>query len=359
MTIRGRVTLWYSLVLYVSFLLTAGGMYYELIYERDLYHRRHEPEHPVEEEVGEVLGYYIFPALVLTVVGGWFLLRRSLAPLNQLTRAAERLNAENIQEALPRSFNGDEVDRLSEVLNAMNQRLSAAMTEIHEFMLHASHELRTPLTILHSEIETSLGRTQSTEEKERLGGQLDEIQRLTQIVESLALLARSNSGQMKYVQEPVPFHQLIQDAAEDACALGRSKQLRVEVKQMDEVWVLGDRDRLRQMVLNLVENACKYNKPQGSIVVAGNVDDSLVTLEIRNTGDGIRPGDLPHVFKKFYRGSSDSIKDPGGSGLGLSIAQSIVKAHGGNIAIDVSLSDWTVVRTTLPRLSASKMQYLT
>jgi signal transduction histidine kinase len=348
-TIRNKVTLWYGIVLLVAMLLLGGGMYYEFVVEPASVRAHHKPEEPIEEEVGEILLYFVLPAMVMTVLGGWWLLRRSLKPLDQLTIAAERINAENLREPLPRTGNGDEVDRLSEVLNAMNQRVSCALNEIHEFTIHASHELKTPLTVLHSEIETAIEHATSTSEKERLGGQLDEIQRLTRIVEGLALLARSNSGQMKYAQAPVAFHELVRDAADDAAVLARSQRIKVDVQQIDEGWVLGDCDRLRQMLLNIVENASKYNKPDGAITVSSRVTASAVITEIANSGEGIRQEDLPNVFKKFYRGTKSAL-DPGGVGLGLSIAQSIARAHIGDISIDAS-SGWTSIRITLPRLA--------
>jgi signal transduction histidine kinase len=350
-TIRNKVTLWYGIVLLVSMLLLGGGMYYEFVFEPVSVRAKHKPEEPIEEEVGEILLYFVLPAMALTVLGGWWLLRGSLKPLDQLTVAAERINAENLREPLPRTGNGDEVDRLSEVLNAMNQRVSCALNEIHEFTLHASHELKTPLTVLHSEIETAMEYAPSISEKERLGGQLDEIQRLTRIVEGLALLARSNSGQMKYEQVPVAFHELVRDAADDAAVLARNQGIKVDVQQIDEGWVLGDRDRLRQMLLNIVENAGKYNKPNGAITMSLVATDSMLTAEVANSGQGIPQEDLPNIFKKFYRGTAKTAVDPGGVGLGLSIAQSIAKAHSGEISVDGKNSEWTIVRITLPRLS--------
>jgi signal transduction histidine kinase len=348
-TIRNKVTLWYAIVLLVSIVLLGGGMYYELVVEPASARANHKPKEPVEEEVGEILLYFVLPGVMITLAGGWWLLRRSLKPLDQLTLAAERINAENLREPLPRTGNGDEVDRLSEVLNGMNQRVSVALNEIHEFMLHASHELKTPLTILHSEIETAIENTPSVAEKERLGEQLDEIQRLSRIVEGLILLARSNSGQMKYAHAPVAFHELVRDAADDAAVLARNQRVKVDVKQIDEGWVLGDRDRLRQMLLNIVENASKYNKPNGVITVALHATDSNLIAEVGNSGDGIHQEDLPNIFKKFYRGSAKSAVDPGGVGLGLSIAQSIARAHNGEISIDGRNAGWTTVRITLPR----------
>jgi signal transduction histidine kinase len=339
-------------VLLVAFLLAGGGMYYELVYERQAAQKKKQQLDPMEEEVGEVLLGYLLPALVVSVVGGSWLLRRSLKPLDQLTQAAERIHAGNLREALPRTFNGDEVDRLSEVLNAMNQRVSAAMTEIHEFTLHASHELKTPLAVLHTEIETALAKTNSSDQRELLGNQLEEIQRLARIVEGLGLLARSNSGQMNYAHEPVAFHEVVQDTAEDATILGRSRGIVVELKALDESWVNGDRDRLRQMLLNLVDNAIKYNSEGGMVVIALRARAESIELEISNTGHGVEAKDLPHIFKKFYRAAGNSqAGDPGGIGLGLSIVQAIAQAHAGEVAFDSGGGSWTTVRVRVPQMA--------
>lgn len=358
MTIRRRVTLWYTAVLLISFLLAGGGMYYELVIERERTQKSRLTAEPMSEEVGEVLLLYVLPALIVTVLGGWWLLRRSLAPLDHLTVAAERMSAENIKEALPRTFNGDEVDRLSEVLNGMNQRLWSAMSEIHEFTLHASHELKTPLSILHGEIETALEKPGLTNtERESLGSQLDEIQRLTRIVEGLALLARSRSGQMKYAQAPVPLHEIVQEMAEDTLILGRAKRLKVEVGPIDEGWIRGDRDRLRQLFLNLIENATKYNKQNGTISIAHRGSPTSFTVEIANTGDGVSRKDLPHLFEKFYRGASArSGDDPGGIGLGLSIAEAIAQAHQGSIQVDTAKPGWTRVSVSFSKTGAPDVE---
>lgn len=347
MTIGKKVTLWYGLVMFISAILTGGGMYYELVYERNATRAQQKPEEPMEEELGEIFLYFFLPAMVATVLGGWWLLRRSLKPLDQLTTAAERINAENLREPLPRTGNGDEVDRLSEVLNAMNQRISGTLHEIHDFMLHASHELKTPLTILHSEIETALTNA-SEEQRETFVSQLDEILRLTRIVEGLNLVARTNSGQTQLAQDSIAFHEIVRDMAEDASALARPGQISVRTEEINPGWIIGDRHRLRQMLLNLVDNAAKYNEVGGSIRISSRSIDGKVVFEIANTGNGISSGDLQNVFKKFYRGPRSS--DRAGLGLGLTIAQAIVKAHRGEIAVDNSKSGWTIVRVTLPQV---------
>lgn len=353
MTIGRKISLWYGLVMLISAILTGVGMYYELVHERHATRAARKPEEPMEEELGEIFLYFFLPAMMATVLGGWWLLRRSLKPLDQLTMAAERINAENLRDPLPRSGNGDEVDRLSEVLNAMNQRISGTMHEMHDFMLNASHELKTPLTILRSEIETTLS-TASTEQRDTLVSQLDEIERLTRIVEGLNLVARTNSGQIQFAYESVAFHDILRDMAEDAAILARPRQISVRTESVVPAWISGDRHRLRQMLLNLVDNATKHNEAGGSILISSRSQDGHVVSEIANTGSGIRTEDLQNVFKKFYRARHSS--DQPGVGLGLTIAQSIAKAHRGHIAIDNSRAGWTIVRVTLPQASQSDIR---
>jgi signal transduction histidine kinase len=224
------------------------------------------------------------------------------------------------------------------------------MTEVHEFTLHASHELKTPLAILHAQIETALASAKSTVDKERFADQLEEIQRLARIVEALNLLARSNSGQMKYNKTPLPLHTVVLDTLEDATILARAQGISVKVEVGSETWIVGDRDRLRQMLLNLMENAIKYNESGGEVNVSLSTGQTAATLEISNTGKGVSKKDLPHVFDKFYRGSCDRNGDPGGAGLGLSIVRSIVLAHGGEIKFDSTRGGLTTVRITLPTI---------
>ena len=212
MTIRNRLTLWYGGVSLISILLMAGVMYYELVIERRAAKANGRHKEPMEEEVAEIILFYGVPtALVATISGGW-LLRKALAPLNDLTNAAERIHAYNLHEQLPRSRNRDEIDRLSEVLNAMALRLHESFKQVHEFTLHASHELKTPLAVLHGEIETALADPAiSPAQREALASQLSEIQRLAKIVESLTLLAKADAGRVELSREQVRLDELLRD----------------------------------------------------------------------------------------------------------------------------------------------------
>ena len=333
MKIRTRLTLWYSGMLLASLLLMGGVLYYELVYE----HRAEVPAQEREktpEQIADIIFLYGTPTLVLLLVGGWVLMRRTLAPVIALTEAAERVHAENLRERLPRPGNGDELDRLTGVFNDMLARLDDSFQRIRQFTLHASHELKTPLTILRGEIETLQRDDQSTPpQREALAGMLDEIQRLARIVDDLSLLSKAGAGEVALAREPVRLDELVREACEDARILAEPHGITVELGACDEVTVSGDRHRLRQLLLNLADNAVKHNVRNGRVTLALRRAGEEVQLEIANTGRGIPPDQLPFIFDPFFRGTEAQRAKRNGCGLGLSIAQWVVKAHGGSMQI--------------------------
>lgn len=352
MTIRARLTLWYVALLMLALLLILGWTYYEMFVE----HRTPDTEallrdtgESAMEELGEVFLYGGLPALLVALVGGWFLMRRALSPVIRLTQAAERIHLGNLEERLPRSGSGDELDRLTEVFNAMMGRLENSFSRIREFTLHASHELKTPLTVMRGELETALrDHRLAPEHRDLFASQLDEIQRLTKIVDGLTLLAKADAGQMRLSSEPVRFDELVKDSFADAQMLGQPREIAVTMTACDEITVQGDRHRLRQLLLNLTDNAIKYNQPQGTVTIALRRNNGTAELEIANTGAGIAEEKLPRVFDRFYRGDPAHNSEIEGCGLGLSIAQWIVHAHGGKIAITSKPVDLTSVTVRLP-----------
>ena len=350
MKIRARLTLWYSGMLLASLLLMGGVLYYELVYE----HRAEVPAQEREktpEQIADIIFLYGVPTLVLLPVGGWFLMRRTLAPVTALTEAAERVHAENLRERLPRPGNGDELDRLTGVFNEMLGRLDDSFQRIRQFTLHASHELKTPLTILRGEIETLQRDAQSTPpQREALAGMLDEIQRLARIVDDLSLLTKAGAGEAPLAREPVRLDELVREACEDARILAEPHGITVELGACDEVTVSGDRHRLRQLLLNLADNAVKHNVRNGRVTLSLHRAGGEACLEIGNTGPGIPPDQLSFVFDPFFRGTEAQRAKSDGCGLGLSIAQWIVRAHGGRIDIQSELGAMTTLATRLPCL---------
>ncbi len=348
MTIRMRLSLWYAAVLTVSLLVIGGGTYRELA-ERHRRLRSDELSKIAINETGELLFQVGVPAVLLGAVGGWWLTRRALAPVTALTQAAERINERNLGETIPRTGNGDELDRLAEVLNAMTARLNDSFNRVREFTLHASHELKTPLAVLRGQTETALcDEPLSTAQHELFASQLEELRRLTRIVDNLTLLAKADAGLVQLAFAPVRFDELVRDIFADAEILAEPSGIRVELTACDDATVNGDAHRLRQLLLNLTDNAVKYNAPQGSISMSLRRVGDHAEFTLANTGPSIPPEVLPKVFDRFFRGDPAHSQAIEGCGLGLSIAQWIVSAHKGTINIESVPMKQTTVTVRLP-----------
>ena len=347
MTIRSRLSLWYAGVLIVSLLIIGLGTYRELDEQLRHEHRRAPAEHAISE-AGEMVFQVGLPAVLLGLVGGWWLTRRALSPMTKLTEAIQRIHERNLREPLSRTRNGDELDRLTEVFNSMLARLDESFNRTREFTLHASHELKTPLTILCGEIETALrDESLSPAERDRLASQLDELRRLARIVDGLTLLAKADAGQVKLQFEPVRLDELVRDNFADTQILAEPQHVRVELGACEEISIRGDRHRLRQLLLNLADNAVKYNQAQGRVTMSLRRANGAAEFTIANTGPGIPPEALPRVFDRFYRGDPAHSNDVEGCGLGLSIASWIVSAHHGSIQIESAPGQLTTVTVRL------------
>jgi heavy metal sensor kinase len=348
MTIRKRLTLWYAGVLTVSLLIIGLGTYREIDEQLRHAHRRAPAEHAISE-TSEMVFEVGLPAVALGLLGGWWLTRKALAPVSKLTEAITKVHDRNLREPLPRTGSGDEFDRLTEVFNAMLARLDDSFNRIREFTLHASHELKTPLTVLCGETETALrDESLSPAERERLVSQLDELHRLARIVDGLTLLAKADAGQVELKLEAVGLDELVRDNFADAQILAEPQHIQVELAGCEVLRVRGDRHRLRQLLLNLADNAVKYNQPHGRVTMGLRRTDGMAEFTIANTGVGISRESLPRIFDRFYRGDLAHSHTVDGCGLGLSIAQCIVSAHRGTIQIESAPSPLTTVTVRLP-----------
>ena len=348
MTIRTRLSLWYAGILTVSLAVIGFGTYREIDEQLRHEHRR-APEERAISETSEMVFRVGLPAILLGLLGGWWLTRRALSPVAGLTDAITKIHERNLREPLPRTKNGDELDRLTEVFNGMLARFDDSFNRTREFTLHASHELKTPLTVLCGETETALrDESLSAAERERAASLLDELRRLTRIVDGLTLLAKADAGQVALKLEPVRFDELVRDNFADAQILAEPHGIQVELAGCEEITVRGDRHRLRQLLLNLADNAVKYNQPQGRVTMSLRRAGGAVEFTVANTGTGIPPEVLPRVFDRFFRGDLAHSPTVDGCGLGLSIAQWIVSAHDGTIKIESGPSKLTTVTVRLP-----------
>jgi heavy metal sensor kinase len=308
----------------------------------------------IDESVYHLLPEYllVFPILLLIFAyGGWRLARRALKPIDELADAVERMTVQRLDERLPELPSDDEVGRLTCALNATFERVEAGFREVERFTSDASHELKTPLTIIRGEVEMLLRRGGCTPEQEdTLNGVLDETRRLGRIVDGLLLLSRADGAGVPLDWQTVNFTELIEGAAEDAEILAEDRGIRTVASIQRGVWIGGDPIRLRQVLLNLLDNAVKYNKPGGRIGIELLAADGNVRMRIRNTGPGIPPDHAPHVFDRFYRVDTARNRGTDGHGLGLSLCLEIARAHGGDIVLSRCDAEWTEFCVTLPTL---------
>ena len=366
MKIRTRLTLWYSGILFVALVVMGSLSYVELAVHRDRGRNPDRDESPRTLESDrdivrrgprgdsgdDILGIVFFcgvPAAALALVGGWWLMRKSLAPVEAVTEAAERINESNLSERIKRTGNGDELDRLTDVFNGMVSRLDESFQKVRDFTLHASHELKTPLTVMHGEMETALtDPSLPAAQRDRLLSHLDEIQRLTRIVEGLTLLTKADSGQFQLQREAIDLDDLVRECLEDTRVLAQPDAIKVRLLECQSIKVRGDRHRLRQILLNLADNAVKYNCHGGEVTISLRRHEQMAELVFSNTGLGITGEHIQRVFDRFYRGDTAHGRLEESCGLGLSITQWIVHAHGGNIQISSEPGVQTKVITRLP-----------
>jgi two-component system OmpR family sensor kinase len=273
--------------------------------------------------------------LLLAGGGGWLLARRALAPVDRMTLAARRISAERLTERLEETGIGDELDRLAVTLNAMLGRLDDAFRQIRQFSADASHELQTPLTILKGELEVALRHTRTPQEyQQTLRSALEETDRIAVLVDGLLLLSRADAGVLRMDRRPVDLAQLLLEVHIQAKVLAAAKRLSLELEPPEPLVMPGDHDRLRRMVLNLVENAIKYTPEGGRLSLTLERRQGWALLYVSDTGIGIAPEEQERIFQRFYRAEDIRVHGPEGSGLGLCIARSIAEAHGGRILVD-------------------------
>jgi signal transduction histidine kinase len=301
----------------------------------------------------EVVGRGSVPILLLAA-GAWYLVLRMLRPIDGLTAAAERISSGRLDELghpLPLTGRGDELDKLTAAFNRMSERLHQSFLQIHNFTLHASHELKTPLTVLRASLERELTNPEPREARpEILETRLDEIFRLTKIVDGLALLTRADADLVTLALEPVALHELVREVRDDLEVLADGKNLRISLHPCEEITLSADRHRLRQLLLILADNAVKYNVPNGEVHLSLKSTPTAAEFVIQNSGPHLSKDSAEHVFERFYRGDRSAGRTVDGCGLGLSIAQSLVELHRGKIYF-TSGPELNTVKVTLPRAS--------
>ena len=309
------------------------------------------------EEVTATFAWVIPIAIVLASVGGYFLARKSLAPVVAMSSQAGRIGAANLHERLVVQNDRDELGHLAQSFNSLLDRLNQSFERQRRFMADASHELRTPVAILRGEAEVALSQqTRSLEEyRESLGVLHQEAERLTHIVEDLFTLTRADAGQ--YPLQPRDFYldELIVECVHSARTLALAKKICLNLEEASESPIHADESLLRRMVLNLLDNAIKYTPQVGRVTLTCRREGKEYAVSITDTGGGI-PADLqPRIFERFFRADkarSRAENDGGGAGLGLSISRWIAEAHHGRLELTRSDSAGSTFTAYLPAEAA-------
>jgi len=272
-------------------------------------------------------------ALLVAGVGGWWLARRALAPVARMTREADTIGIERLDERIEVPAASDEVRRLAVTLNAMLDRLERGVEDKRRFAADASHELRTPLAVMRAELDVSLREADlSASARETLESAQEEVERMRSIVENLLMLARADDGSLELLRAPVDLAEVTEMVTQDAAVLARPKRVAI-VADGPSATVYGDRARIEQVVMNLVNNAIRFSPAGGSVRVTTWLRDGGAGWTVNDEGPGVSPDVAGHIFERFVRGDAARSND-GGSGLGLAISSEIVQAHGGRIWVD-------------------------
>jgi heavy metal sensor kinase len=293
-----------------------------------------------EEDVRETLSSLLliiavaYPlALVVTSAGGVFLASRTLSPIDRVTRVARRISAEDLSQRLDFDLPDDEVGRLARTFDEMIARLDEAFRRQRRFTADASHELRTPLTAIKGQTEVALQRPRDAAEyQEVLRAVNAQADRMIRLIGSLLTLARADASRIPVNREPLSVRTLVTDAADQVRPAAVAKGLSLTVQDGDDARLMADQDLLLQLLLNLLDNAIKYTPSGGSVTASWRHEDAALEISVADTGRGIAPEHLPHVFDRFYRQDAARSRSEGGAGLGLAISRWIAEAHGGSIA---------------------------
>ncbi|HVM51430.1 MAG TPA: ATP-binding protein [Candidatus Acidoferrum sp.] len=294
-------------------------------------------------------------AAIIAVVGGSLLVKRALSPVDKIAASAERISSQNLGERLPVPPTGDELQRLSLALNHMIERLDQAFQYSRRFVADASHELRTPMTVLRGEIESFVEEPRMPAEwRERLGSALEEVERLANIVEGLFAISRLDAGEAQAEWVRFDLGQLAAATADQMFLLAEDKRIALSCSAPNGVWVEGDRARLKQVVVNLLDNAIKYTAEGGKVALTVSALDSKAVLEVADNGIGIPSEALPRIFDRFFRVDKARSRDQGGAGLGLSIVKSICAAHHGRVEASSTPGQGSRFRVELPLAPAEE-----
>lgn len=296
------------------------------------------------------------PIVILIAASGvYVVVRYSLRPVEHIRATAEHITFGNLKNRLPVAHTGDELEHLSLTLNQMLERLDDAYQQSTRFSADASHELRTPLSFMLGELETLAEDAELPESyRERIGSVFEETERLSRITENLFALSRLDAGEAKIMNIRFDLASLVQSTTEQMTVLAEEKNITIDITAIHPAPMYGDPARLKQVVINLLDNAIKYTPNGGTVSLKVSSTTQKTILEVTDTGTGISAEDLPHIFERFYRADKARSREAGGAGLGLSIVRSICIAHGGSVDVESTEGEYTKITIELPIMNTQE-----
>jgi len=292
-----------------------------------------------------LLLWSLIPLVIgLGCVGGAWLSGRALKPVQDVTDAALAISIENLSGRLPVPATGDEIAGLAVVLNSMLARLEAAVTTLSQFAGDASHELRTPLAVIRTTAELALRRERTAEAyRTALREIAGASERMTQLIEDLLTLARSDAGAIDMPREAVDVREVLMEVREEMANLAEAAGIQVTTAMGESPGIISaNRPALHRLFMVLLDNALRYSRADGDVILSVTRGEGQITVSVEDFGEGIAQADLPHIFKRFYQ--ADASRSIGGHGLGLSLAQNIVQAHGAEIDVFSTRGKGTIFR---------------
>jgi len=293
-------------------------------------------------------------AVALAGIGGYVLARRALTPIDHLASEARRITAERLHERLSVPNHHDEIGRLAAVINDTFARLESSFEQLRRFTADASHELRTPLSVIRGIGEIGLHETRTPAEyKEAMGSMLEEVDRLTTLVDTLLRLSHGDAGTVRLSRESVDVGQLARDVVSSLGILAEERNQRLRIEVADSISVTADRLVLREAITNVVDNAIKYSTRRSAIEIRVHGDGDRAIVDVADEGSGIAAEHRQRIFDRFFRLDEGRSRDSGGTGLGLAIARWAVEANGGHISVDSGPNGGSIFRIVLPAGAAT------
>lgn len=308
-----------------------------------------------EELVGrfrEIFGVTVAIVMVLAALPGWFMAKRALAGVEDVTRTAREISVGELDRRVSVKSKASEIERLATTFNDMLDRIQTLITEMREMTDNIAHDLRSPITRIRGIAEMTLTAGKSIADHENAAANtIEQCDRLLEMINTMLYISEAEAGAQKLNLEEINMARVVSDACELFQPMADDKGVQLNARINGDLKVRGDRQGLQRMVANMLDNAINYTPPPGAVTVSVNGDQAVGVIAVEDTGIGIPRKDLPHIFRRFYR--CDKSRSQPGTGLGLSLVKAVVQSHGGRVTVDSTPDVGSTFTVTLPRAPLS------